>query len=138
MLAELAAEAVQLGGGCSVDRSGGSGAGVAPDPMPALGDTDGAEGGWRLRAARTINAVLPPVTSTPPMSNPIATQSRNDSFAPRSTSAATPREPSAFMRTTDQSPSRTFQLTVWLPGPEADAAQKFWAVGGRPGAAPAT
>ena len=72
------------------------------------------------------------------MSTPIATQSKNYSLAPRSTSAATPREPSAFMRTTDQSPSRTFQVTVCLPWPEADAAQKFWAVGGRPGAAPAT
>ena len=59
------------------------------------------------------------------MSSPIATQSKNDSLAPRSTSAATPREPSAFIRTTDQLPSRTFQVTICLPSPEADAAQKF-------------
>ena len=58
------------------------------------------------------------------MSNPIATQSRKDSLAPRSTLAATPREPSAFMRTTDQSPSRTFHVSVCVPTPEAEAAQK--------------
>ena len=38
--------------------------------------------------------------------------------------AATPREPSAFMRTTDQSPSRTFHVSVCVPTPEAEAAQK--------------
>jgi len=68
------------------------------------------------------------------MSSPIATQSRNDSLAPRSTSAVTPREPSAFIRTTDQSPSRTFQVSVCVPTPEAEAAQKDCSVGGACGA----
>jgi hypothetical protein len=46
-------------------------------------------------------------------------------------------EPSAFMRTTDQSPSRTFQVSVCVPTPEAEAAQKRWSVGGPSGAPPA-
>src|SRR4051794_13927265 len=136
--AHRSAEGVQLRGGCSVDRSGGSGAGVLPDPTPPAEGADGAEGGWRLRAARTTNAVLPPTTSTPAMSSPIATQSRKDSLAPRSTSAATPREPSAFMRTTDQSPSGPFHVNVWVPTPEAEAAQKLSSVGGACGAPPET
>src|SRR6266508_1432680 len=130
-------DSVQLGGASSVDRSEGSGAGAFPDPAPAVGGTGGEGCGRRVRAARTINAVLPPVTSTPPMSNPVATQSRNDSLAPRSTSAATPREPSAFIRTTDQSPSRTFHVTVCVPTPEAETAQKRCSVGGPCGAPPA-
>ena len=124
--------------GSSVDRSGGSGAGVLPDLLPTVGGTGGEGGGCRVRAARTINAVLPPTTSTPPTSNPIATQSRKDSLAPRSMSAATPREPSAFIRTTDQSPSRTFHVTVCVPTPEAEAAQKRCSVGGPCGAPPVT
>jgi len=115
---------IQLDRGPSVDRSGGSGAGVLPDSRPAVGDTGGAGGGCRVRAARTINAVLPPTTSRPPRSDPIATQSRKESLAPRSMSASTPREPSAFMRTTVQSPSRTFHVSVCVPTPEAEAAQK--------------
>src|SRR6266480_3493376 len=106
------------------------------DPAPALGGTGGEGCGRGLRAASTTSAALPPVTSTPPMSSPIATQSRNDSLAPRSTSAVTPREPSAFIRTTDQSPSRTFQVSVCVPTPEAEAAQKDCSVGGACGARP--
>jgi hypothetical protein len=60
----------------------------------------------------------PSMTSAPPTSCPIATQSKNDSLAPTSISAATPGEPSAFIRTTDQSPPRTFEVMVWLPGSE--------------------
>ena len=37
---------------------------------------------------------------------------RIGSFAPAFTVAATPGEPSAFMTTTDQSPSRTFQSSA--------------------------
>src|SRR5512132_512619 len=91
-----------------------------------------------LRRGKSDQPRLLPTAEGFRASTPIATQIKNDSLAPRSTSAATPREPSAFIRTTDQSPSRTSQVTVCFPGPEADAAQKFWAVGGRPGAAPAT
>ena len=104
--------------GPSADRSGGSGAGVLPAPLPAVEGTGGAGGGRGFRAARTTNAVLPPTTTMPPMSNPIATQSRKDSLAPRSMSALTPREPSAFIRTTDQSPSRTFHVSVCVSHPE--------------------
>src|SRR6266540_6095353 len=131
-------DSVQLGGASSVDRSEGSGAGAFPDPAPAVGGTGGEGCGRRVRAARTINAVLPPVTSTPPSSTPIATQSRKDILAPTSMSAATPREPSEFMRTTDQSPSRTFHVSVCVPTPEAEAAQKGCSVGGPWGTPPVT
>ena len=125
-------------GGTSVEWLGASGASVLPCSRPSVGGAGGVGGGRGLRAARTINAVLPTETSTPPMSNPVATQSRNDSLAPRSTSAATPREPSAFIRTTDQSPSRTFHVSVCVPTPEAEAAQKLCSVGGARGAPPET
>ena len=107
------------------------------DPLPAVGGTGDPGGGGRVRAARTINPVLAPTTSTPPRNNPIATQSRNDSLAPTSMSATTPREPSAFIRTTDQSPSRTFHVTVCVPTPDAETAQKRCSVGGDCGAPPA-
>src|SRR5215468_11267813 len=107
---------VQSGGGSSVARLGGSVGEAFAEGCTGERGTDGAAGGFRVRAASKISAVLPPTTS-----NPIATQSRNDSLAPRSMSAAMPREPSAFMTTTDQSPSRTFQVTVCVPTPEAEA-----------------
>ena len=122
--------------GRTAGGSGGSGAGASPDPAPAVGGTGGEGCGRRVRAARMINAVLPAVTSTPPRSTPIAIQSRKDILAPTSMSAATPREASEFMRTTDQSPSRTFHVSVWVPTPEAEAAQKRWSGGGPWGAPP--
>src|SRR5215468_11085625 len=112
---------VQSGGGSSVARLGGSVGEAFAEGCTGERGTDGAAGGFRVRAASKISAVLPPTTSRPPTSDPIATQSRNDSLAPRSMSAAMPREPSAFMTTTDQSPSRTFQVTVCVPTPEAEA-----------------
>src|SRR6266542_6206061 len=60
---------------------------TSPVVVAGLG---GAAGGGRFRAARTISATLPPRMSTPPTSSPIATQSKNDSLAPRSTSGPTP------------------------------------------------
>jgi hypothetical protein len=121
-------EALDARGGQLSGRSvGESGGGALPDPPPAPAVTGGATvgGGRGLRAARTINAVLPPTTSRPPMSNPIATQIRKESLAPRSMWASTPREPSAFIRTIDQSPSRTFHVNVCVPTPDAEAAQKL-------------
>ena len=56
---------VQLGGASPVVRSEGTGSGASPDPAPAEGGTGGDGCCCPLRAARTINAVLPPVTSTP-------------------------------------------------------------------------
>jgi hypothetical protein len=43
-----------------------------------------------------------------------------------------PREPSAFVRTADQIPSRTFQVNICSgsPSPAADATRKSCAVGG--------
>jgi len=45
-------------------------------------DAGGAAGDGRFRAARMISATLPPRIRAPPMSSPIATQSKNDSLAP--------------------------------------------------------
>ncbi len=43
--------------------------------------------------------------------------------APALMSASTPSEPSAFITTTDQSPSSTSQSTVWRPVPWFEATQ---------------
>ena len=48
---------------------------------------------------------------------------RNGMLAPALMSASTPSEPSAFITTTDQSPSSISQSTVWVPAPWFDAAQ---------------
>jgi hypothetical protein len=47
-----------------------------------------------------------------------------------------PREPSAFITTTDQSPRCTGQVTAWVPVPCACACQIGMALGGRDGAVP--
>ena len=93
--------AFQSGGSSWSGRLAGSEAGVLPASLLAVAGAGGAGGAWRLREARTISAVLPTRTSTPPRNSPIASQSRNDSLAPRSMSATTGREPSAFMTTTE-------------------------------------
>ena len=49
--------------------------------------------------------------------------SRKPICAPALTSAWTPGEPSAFITTTDQSPSRTSQVSVCVPAPCTEASQ---------------
>ena len=72
------------------------------------------------RGERTPSTVstIAPISSPPPTPSALTpSSSRNGSLAPARTSVATPREPSAFITTTDQSPSRTRQSSVWVPRP---------------------
>ena len=62
------------------------------------------------------------------------TGSRIPVLAPTLTSAATRRLPSAFITTTAQRPTSGFQVSAWVPGPVAVAAQKL-ALAGTPGVA---
>ena len=62
-----------------------------------------------------------------------SSSSSHGKLAPALTRASTPAEPSAFMTTTDQLPSLTFQSSGLLPSPVA--AQKSWSAG-RAGAEP--
>jgi hypothetical protein len=62
---------------------------------------------------------------------------RSGTSTPALTPASTPREPSAFITTTDQLPSSTSQATVCLSAPWAEAAQKSCVLGGVGGASPA-
>ena len=59
----------------------------------------------------------------PPVSRPAATHGSAGSVAATLTRMASGREPSAFMATTIQSPLRTAQVRVWVPGPAAWVAQ---------------
>jgi hypothetical protein len=66
---------------------------------------------------------------------PIVTQMSQPVRAPKVSSAATAREPSAFMTTATQLPSATFHVTVGLC-PESNAAQNACCPGGVGGERP--
>jgi hypothetical protein len=73
----------------------------------------------------------PPANSSNPSTISVtpAGSSRSDS-APTARSAATPGLASAFMTTSDHSPSLAGQVRVWVPGPDAEATQKVCSSGG--------
>ena len=114
-----------------------SGARARPPARDRDGGT-GAGGGLISGAGRTVSATTP----TAPGGHDAAAQrdparrAERRSFAPALTSASTPREPSAFITTTDQEPSSTSQVIVWRPAPVADAAQKDSGRAGWPAARP--
>ena len=66
----------------------------------------------------------------------MAIQKSDEIFTPSESCAATGRVPSAFMRTTDQFPDSTDQVTDCAPEPSAFAAQNVWSPGGPEGAPP--
>ena len=73
----------------------------------------------------------------PPVSRPAAIQGSAGSVAATLTCRLSGREPSAFIATTVQSPLRTAQVRVWVPGPAACAVQMPACRGGTAGADPA-
>ena len=92
-------------------------ASARPRPATASDVLAPARGGRGVRRPRTSSRAEPASSAPPPPSVPQATSSSEVTFTPARTPAAMPGVPSAFMTTTDQSPSWTFQSSVRVPGP---------------------
>jgi hypothetical protein len=78
-----------------------------------------------------------PISSSPPMTNRATSiQPRAGTVAPASADTGRPGFPSGLITTTVQAPLVGFQVSVWVPVPDADTAHMDRDVGGTVGAVP--